>query len=293
MAPGYRRAVPKLLLLLACAAVVNVPVDTGPDLDDVCLRWEDERADFDEGTWSGDAATCDPGAIPETAMDATLRNVNLYRWLAGLPAVERDAERDAAAQACSLMMQANGTLDHSPSSDWACYTDEGAQAAGNSNLATTASIMAVDLYMYDPGNETTLGHRRWILANSLGPIGVGGASNYSCLWVLGGSGAAGFAWMAWPPAGEVPLAAIAGVDATGWSIQSDTLTLDGAEVSVTRDGEELPVTTSTLDPGYGSNQAIKFIPDGWTTEAGTYAVTVTGASEPIAYEVVVRDCDAE
>ena len=63
---------------------------------DVCARWKADRADLSEGTWTGDVASCTPGDIGATARANALRLVNLYRWLAALPAVVTDPTRDAA-----------------------------------------------------------------------------------------------------------------------------------------------------------------------------------------------------
>ena len=100
-----------------------------------------------------------------------------------------------------------------------------------------------------------LGHRRWLLSNSLGPIGVGSTSSFSCLQVLTGSGDARARWVTWPPPGDVPVQAlhIAGwmdVDKAGWSIQSDYIDLRGGEVTVTRDGIEVATDVWELDAGY-------------------------------------------
>jgi hypothetical protein len=226
----------------------------------------------------------------------TVKIVNLYRFLAGLPEVSHDATRDSQAQECSLMMQANNALSHTPPTSWKCYTSAGAAAAGKSNIATTPAVAAIDLYMADPGNATTIGHRRWILSNSLGPIGVGSASGYSCLMVIGGSGNAGKAWVAFPPAGQVPIqmfkASFASIDSTGWTVQSDSIDLGGAQVTVSDGGTNMPVTVTQLAGGYGSSYAIRFNPQGWTTQAGhTYAVSVTGVSTPISYNVEVLACN--
>jgi hypothetical protein len=193
------------------------------------------------------------------------------------------------------MMDANNALSHSPPSSWACYNSTGAGAAGQSNIATTAGVQAVDLYMTDPGNPTTIGHRRWILSNSLGPIGLGSTSSYSCMMVIGGSGNANKAWTAYPPPGQVPLelfnVSFQTLDSTGWTVQSDSINLGGAQVTVTDGGTNRPVTVTQLSGGYGSSYAIRFNPQGWTTQAGhTYSVSVTGISTPINYDVVVVNC---
>jgi hypothetical protein len=228
--------------------------------------------------------------------DNVLRLVNLYRWLAGLPAVTMDPVLNQKDQACALMMRANNGLDHEPPTTWMCYTADGAEGAGSSNISTGRAVSSVDLYMADPGNATTIGHRRWILSNSLGPIGVGGTDRSSCMWTLNGTGRAGKTWMAWPAAGTIPLQAMgrAGnqhVDSTGWTIQSDSINLAGAQVAVTVDGTAQPVTVTQLQGGYGSRYAIRFNPSGWSTQAGrTYTVAVTGIATPIDYTVQIVDC---
>ena len=263
---------------------------------DVCTRWKADRANVSEGTWTGAVASCTAGDMAPEARENALRLVNLYRWLAGLPAVTLDPARNQKNQACALMMRANNMLSHEPPTTWTCYSADGADAAGNSNISTGQAVSSVDLYMIDPGNETTIGHRRWILSNSLGPIGVGGTDRSSCMWTLGGTGKAGKPWMAWPAAGTIPLQAIAGargqtVDATGWTVQSDTINLAGAQVTVMVDGAAQPVTVTQLGNNYGAKYAIRFNPTGWTTAAGkTYAVSVTGIPTAISYTVQVVNC---
>jgi uncharacterized protein YkwD len=261
----------------------------------VCERWLSDRADMSEGQWSGSVDACDPGDISADGRANALRIMNLYRWLADLPPVETSAERNARAQACAFLMHANGQLSHNPPTNWACYSADGSQGAGNSNISPTPGVAAVDLYMADPGNPDTLGHRRWILSSSIGPTGLGSTSQYSCMWTLGGSGDADAAWTAYPPPGVVPYEAMTAswtpVDATGWSLQSDTIALAGAQVEVTRDGETLPMAVHQLIGGYGSAHAISMTPQGWQTTSGsTYHVSVTGIAQPIEYDVHVVSC---
>ncbi|MBX7079801.1 MAG: hypothetical protein K1X88_11475 [Nannocystaceae bacterium] len=261
----------------------------------MCERWLADRADLSEGAWSGSVASCDPGDIAANGRTNALRVLNLYRWLAMLPPIDLDETRNQLGQACALMMDANDALSHAPPADWTCYSGDGAMAAGNSNIATTAAVAAIDLYMVDPGNPDTLGHRRWILSNSIGPTGIGSTSGYSCLWTLGGSGAANAPWTAYPSPGPYPFAASTlgwtSLDETGWSIQSDSIDLSAAQVTITADGDPRPVTVHVLGSGYGSNSAISMIPQGWALTAGVrYHVSVSSVSEPIEYDVDVVDC---
>ena len=261
---------------------------------DVCARWKADRADLSEGTWTGSVASCDPGDLTGAGRANALRQVNLFRFLAGLPGVTEDATKTTNAQACALLEHANKMLSHMPPETWTCYMSAGATAAGQSNIATTAGVRAVGLYMNDRGNETTVGHRRWILSNSLGPVGLGSTSGYSCLMTIGGSGKAAKAYAAWPPPGDVPFAAITiegPVDTVGWSIQSDTINLASAQVTVTDGTATLPVTVMQLPANYGSKYAISFVPMGWSSAAGhAYTVTVTGTATPISYTVNVVGC---
>lgn len=270
-----------------------------PEVVAMCTRWNADRADLDEGSWSGSVGSCDPGDISQDARANALRLVNLYRSLADLPEVVDEASRNAGAQACALIMHANGALDHSPPTNWQCWSQQGSDAAGSSNISTGQGVMSVDMYMVDFGNASTLGHRRWILSNSLGPVGLGSTSDSSCMWVIGGSGDAGAAWTAYPPPGPFPMQAVDplpfgdDLNLTGWSIQSDALDLSSAQVEITEGGTARPVAITVLGANYGSASAISMVPQGWTAQAGsTYHVEVSGVGTPISYDVEFVDCDA-
>jgi len=264
----------------------------------ICARWTADRANLGEGTWSGATASCTAGDMSPDARANALRLVNLYRWLAALPPVTTDPAHDAEDMACALMMRANNMISHMPPTTWLCYTAAGADGASNSNVSSGPAVSSVDLYMTDPGNPTTFGHRRWLLSNSLGPIGIGGTDRSSCLWTLTGTGKAGKPWMAWPPAGIVPVQAVfsggtkGGADATGWTVESDSVNLANAQVTVMVDGTSLPVTVAQLLGGYGSKYAISFTPMGWSTQPNkTYSVSITGIATPISYTVQTITCN--
>lgn len=269
----------------------------------VCRRWVCDRKDMSEGTWSGQLdPACVPGDMTTQARDNALRLINLYRFIADQPAVTHDATRNAGAQACALMMDANNALSHTPPTTWKCYTATGASTASSSNICSGRAVRCIDLYMsdYGAGNQASLGHRRWLLSNGLGPVGIGGTPGGSCHWVLGGSGASSKNWIAWPPPGPVPLEAITqpgleSIDSVGWSIQSwgSAWNLSNVTVTVTDDGVAAPVTVAQLGANYGSPYAIRINPTGWASKAGhTYAVTVkrSDGSVLLSYEVQPVSC---
>jgi hypothetical protein len=247
-----------------------------------------------ESGWTGNASTCTAGDMSATSRANALRLVNLYRWIAALPAVTTSNQYNQDDQACALMMDANQQLNHAPPATWTCYSAAGANAAANSCVSGAGAVVSVAAYLVDPGNPTTLGHRRWVLSNSLGPIGIGSTGNYSCMYT-GSTGNAGKAWIAWPAPGFFPLQAATdswnrSIDTTGWSVESDTINMAGAAVAVTLNGANMPVTVAQLLTGYGSRYAISFIPSGWTLAVGTYHVSITGIATPITYDVQVVSC---
>lgn len=269
----------------------------------VCLRWTCDRTDMNEGTWSGNVAACMPGDLTVSARANALKLLNTYRFIADLPPVMTSATRDVAAQECGLMQDAANMLSHTPDAGAPCYTVNGATASGNSNISTAPAVRSIDLYMSDFGNAANMGHRRWFLSNQLGPVGIGGTTGGSCHWVLGGSGTANKRFVGWPPAGPVPLQAIAiptvgaanSVDRTGWTLQTyataDSLT--NATITVTDNGVNMPVTITALGANYGSRSAIRFVPQGWSSQAGhSYVVTATSTTLtiPIMYTVEVVAC---
>jgi uncharacterized protein YkwD len=266
--------------------------------DATCTRWKADTGNLDEGTWSGGVDTCMAGDISADGRDNALRVFNLVRWLADLPAVATEDARNQQAQACALMMTANKMLSHMPPMDWKCYSDLGAKGASTSNISGGPGVASVLSYMVDSGNETTFGHRRIVLSNELGPIGLGsaGKGGSSCMQNIGGTGKAGKAWQAWPPPGPFPMQAYTDVykrslDDTGWSIQSKSIDLSAARVTIMSGGQAQPVTIEQLTGSYGNAKAIRIVPSGWKAAAGqSYAVSVTGTATPISYEIQLIDC---
>lgn len=276
---------------------------TGDRLTQVCARWVCDRKDLNEGTWSGQVdPVCDPGDMTAQARANAVKLINLYRFIADQPAVTNDATRDANAQACALMMDANNALNHTPPTNWKCYTANGASAAGQSNICSGRAVRCIDLYMSDfgSGNSTSIGHRRWLMSNQLGPVGIGGTTGGSCHVVIGGSGTSSKPWIAWPPPGPVPLEAITqpgltSIDTVGWTVQSygSAWNLANTTATVKDNGVDVPVTTTQLSANYGSPYAIRINPQGWTSQAGhTYDVSVLRADGGVLlnYQVQPVSC---
>ncbi|NNF64601.1 MAG: hypothetical protein HKN07_10120, partial [Acidimicrobiia bacterium] len=163
-----------------------VPFSSHPDIElndkrDVVDAYHERflpQFNVDHG-WTGSVATCTAGTTSQAYEDATLETLNYFRAMAGLPAVTFDNTFDAKAQEAALMMKARGTFEgvdpHNPDPSWDCYSADGAEAAGSSNLFLgSAGPAAIYGYVWDfgTGNES-VGHRRWILDPEALTMGTG------------------------------------------------------------------------------------------------------------------------
>ena len=138
------------------------------------------------------AATCQPGTLKASSKTSVVEWVNRLRALHGLSPVVYDSTQETGTQAAALMMLANSRLSHSPSSDWACYSADGAGAAQKTNLSrgqTTGEVSSLpniqptamlggfftELNSRNNAGEIDIGHRRWLLNPFLRRISVGWA----------------------------------------------------------------------------------------------------------------------
>ncbi len=266
----------------------------------VCARWA-SRADLVEGEWNGDVEACEPGDMtPEWRADA-VAYVNIYRYLAGIHLVEDDERKNEKAQECALALHARGGITHHLDEEVdPCYTPGAAEAAARSNIHSRPAVWATPEYMSDWGmvNFVGLPHRLWMLSLSLGPIGIGSTNRYSCMYVAGGVRRPEPQWVAWPSPGPFPVSAN-NANNTGWSIHSSRVNMGRGELTVSVDGEELPVIFRHLRAEGGAGHGVAFVPDGWAGEAGvTYHVVLEGAIAqgvpvPIEYDIEMIDCAAE
>lgn len=273
---------------------------------EVCRRWREGHTPASTASFEPGSGQCGAGSTPEAAIDDALARIALFRWLAGMDAVDHDPALDELAQACSVLA---GWWDfqrpespHTPSNDATCWSVEGALGAGNSNIAwgRPSAADSIDGFMEDAGanNVDALGHRRWILNPPLGPVGIGyweGGGmfgNASCLHISRRRpGVRGPEWNAVPPAGFAPIE----MTRWTWSLQGSLLGIAEANIRMERTdtGEGLPVEVRRLRPGAGE-PAVSWVPLGWTPQANTtYRVEASGVgpSGVLSYDVTPVDCD--
>ncbi len=261
--------------------------------------------------WTGDRGSCQAGSTSSGYRAAIFDRINWYRAMAGVPTgVTENPTYSAKAQEAALMMSVSGRLSHNPDGSFGCYTSNGDQAAGSSNLYLgRTGPAAIDGYMYDPGSgNVSVGHRNWILhptSQQFGtgdiPSGGGWASN--ALWVFDNNFApqpelredAGF--VAWPPRGFVP----GEVVYPRWSFGLRGANFNDSSVSVNRvdgGGGLTPVSSPIVHQNASGGAPFSIMvwePQGVDlspTVDTTYRVCVSdvgvsGASRNFAYEVTI------
>ncbi|RIK81975.1 MAG: hypothetical protein DCC67_07690 [Planctomycetota bacterium] len=217
--------------------------------------------------WTGDFTTCDPGTTSPQFREAILQRINYYRAMAGVPAdvVFRDDWNHQAQQA-ALMMSVNRQITHAPPASWACYTADGAAAAGKSNLAQHINgPSAIDGYMRDPGSSNFfVGHRRYILYPQTDEMGTGdipggsGHDTINALWVIDDNSyysprpATRDGFVALPAPGYAPWL----TTPARWSFSYPGANFFSATVSMTQDGAPIAVRKEQVRNGYGENTLV-------------------------------------
>lgn len=263
--------------------------------------------------WTGSISGCNAGDTSADYKAATLRRVNWFRAMAGVPAsVQLDAVFNQKAQQAALVMAANNQLSHTPPSSWACYTAVAAEAASKSNLALgrAGADSVAEGYMRDSGaNNPAVGHRRWLLfpqTQFMGTGDVDASPRTNALWVFdanifGARPAVRDDFVAWPPPGYVPYNAVY----PRWSVSYPQADFSAATVAMTENGQTIATRTEVLanTNGAGENTLVWFpgsYADGadWARPGAdtTYRVTVSnvrvgGVARTFIYAVTVFDPD--
>ncbi|NJO14639.1 MAG: CAP domain-containing protein [Thioploca sp.] len=256
--------------------------------------------------WDGHIEQCQAGKLSADYLAAIALRVNFFRAMAGVPAaITFNEEYNRKAQQAALMMSANNTLSHQPPSSWLCYTEEGAQAAENSNLSLgSMGPQSITGLMEDGGNNNAaVGHRRWTLFPPTEVMGSGSVAGTelllatTALWVFDDSinnprPATREAFVSWPPSGFVPYPLVF----PRWSFSYPQADFSLARVSMQQQGTPIQVTLEPLNnPGMGDN-TIVWVPDITLTTPPTtdisYTVKITkvlidGKSQDFEYTVTV------
>jgi len=283
------------------------------------FHWVYEASEDVPIEWTGSVAMCSPGSTSSAYEEATIRRVNYFRAMAGLPGdATLDPQWNAKCQKAALMMSAQGGLSHDPGPSWKCYSEEGKEAAMYSNLSGgVTGPQAVDDYIADPGDHNYfVGHRRWVLYPRQKVMGTGSVPSSTvdskeywssnALWVIGGFGPRPPSpeWVAWPPQGYVPyqVAESRLMTSYRWSFSYPGADFSSASVTMTESGKPVSLQVLPLDRndmGYADNTIVwepSGIPSGPPPADKTYTVNVSNVviqetPRDFTYNVTIIDPD--
>lgn len=234
------------------AGTITDPWIDTTNRDAVVVAYETEyHTEPPSMAWTGNYETCNPGDSSGTLALATVRRVNFYRAMAGVPTgVTLNDRYSEKAQHAALAMSATGRLSHTPDDSFACLSEDAAEAAANSNLYLgRTGPRAIDGYIEDPGERNRdVGHRNTILHPPTTEIGVGHVAGSrtaypsNALWVFDDGvfddspamrEPDGF--VAWPPRGYVPNELVY----PRWSFGLADADFENAVVTMTSGDEEI------------------------------------------------------
>jgi len=296
-----------VLLISSCSKEENNSIPPEIETDNVARatakklyqdHYEASKTKASDSQWNGDADNCNAGTVANDIMSKIFQRVHYYRLAVGLSnTITENPDQSAKAQEAALMMKSNGTLDHFPPSNWSCYTDDGSEAAGKSNLAMWKNAEAIDLYISEPGNANgPVGHRRWLLWPRLNSMGVGNTDNSNVLWVVGNSGSAPSdapEFISWPPADYVPSSLVY----PRWSFSITGADFSQTTVSMVDElGNSVSINMEDLNTVYG-DPTIVWVPQSINTSVSddtAYVVKLTdvevdGELEDFEYTVILFD----
>jgi hypothetical protein len=267
------------------------------DRDAAVAAWVAVQQDRDvPAGWTGSVEGCEVGTESAESLAATLHTFNTIRDFAGLAPVSFDPALNRKALAASLMMTAADDLSHEPGPDWPCYSADGDEGAGSSNLSLGYSSGADStLGFVDEAGD--LGHRRWVLDPRARVSGSGFTGRTHALYTFGPDTAsvAADTTVAWPPPGWVPRDWVFPVWSLAVGGDGQTVEFQNPQVTVTSDAGPLPVTeVSDLGTDFGFGRTLSWgvglaaLPAGdQRLQVNVSGVVVDGRALPVSYVVDV------
>jgi hypothetical protein len=244
--------------------------------------------------WTGSVNGCLPGSISQDARNKVIQRLNYFRRICGLnDDVTENTSQHQACQEASLIFKAENNLSHFPPQTWACWTQNGYNAAGKSNIAwgtatsgdfCVHSTYGVTGFIEDPGaGNEKVGHRAWFLLPGLNALGVGSTNSTSCMMWENNFGTSTVTpdIITYPPKGYVPNQIIF----PRWSFSiPGGATYSGCSVTMT-DGNGANVPLNIIHKGTNSggwpDPQLVWEPQGINLQSPndqTYTITVTGVS---------------
>lgn len=219
--------------------------------------------------WTGDVANCIAGSVSDRFAEAVALRINWVRALAGVPAwVTLDPVYCQKAQKAALMISANNNASHTPPPTWQCYSLDGAEACGNSNLSIGSyGPDAIIRYIEDFGPfNYAVGHRRWLLYPNTRLMGTGDIPHNehgpaaNAVWIIDPylsqpRPTTREPYVAWPPPGYVPYQVVF----ARWSFSYPKADFSATKVTMTSNSIPVSVTVEPVEIARGENTVVWFM----------------------------------
>lgn len=248
-----------------------------------------------------DPGNCKPGVLNTYARERTLNRLIYFRRLAGISdSCVFITSADKECQAAAFMMEVNGSLSHTPSKSWKCYSAEGARAAASSNLSLGYGFeeaLTGQVKDNGDGNEA-VGHRRWILNPDNSYFGFGSTNEAMCLKVFGSAPMgkqlnrqiADSQFIAWPSADFFPY----DLCPQRWSFSLKNADFSAAVISMWVNGKPIQVRKEKVRAGYALNTLVwvpqALIPQGAMCKISLSRVMSAGKMKSYTYSTqLIKD----
>ncbi|MCF8217771.1 MAG: CAP domain-containing protein [Bacteroidales bacterium] len=226
--------------------------------------------------WTGSVNGCDAGSVSQTSHEKVVQRINYFRRICGISDnITHNASQNSMCQEAALIMKANDNLSHYPPQSWQCWTQDGYDAAGASNIAWSSqpgsmhSTIAVTGYIEDPGsNNKKVGHRAALLLPGLEKVGHGSTDQTNAiLWMEGNydQSAESDPFVAYPPDNYIP----GELMFPRWSFSITGANFNNANVTVSSDGNDYNIS-------YEARETVNGWPDSrivWKVGGLSYPIT--------------------
>lgn len=253
----------------------------------------------------GNSSKCDAGQMDAAWLSGMEGFLNAYRRLAGAPDAKFLPALNARAAQSSLIMSANGWIDHYPAKTWRCYNDVGAHAASKSSLSL-GDDSAIGDWVDDNGVDG-VGHRLPTIHPAIRTMGLGAVGGAASLFYGEEEKLTQSHIAVWPPAGYVPDDFAFHYKSFSFSLTAalgpnDTLDWYDADVKVKINNWPRPAARYKGNPwnsfvfevGYGDKTRLKeSMEKGIAIDVTISPVIVNGKRTEIRYRTVYFDANSD
>jgi hypothetical protein len=252
---------------------VTVPATDADSREQATALWKRFALTFGrtdrivDPNWTGTSApACVAGTTSVAWQEQNARQVNVVRSLIGLNIVTNQGGQELKeAQDAALLQYANfPVLTHNPEPSSKCFTASALRGSQMSNLGGfTSAWSAVDGYMNDGGDiNYFVGHRQTLIMARLAAVASGGAGtttsgNFVLMTPLRPiyEQSSDTSFVAWPSPGYFPVELLP-VNSLRWSLGCAGCSASSAQVTMTVDGNTLPVVKEPTAPYSGYAETI-------------------------------------